>query len=993
MKEFIDNENNNTLKVMRPMTKGELAGFIGAASGATDLFGDEGKDIENAIANFYAYFTDPKSYGNELTEAEYADVDKKMVNLYNLMVSKANLIDAPEDSSRKKAINALLNHIKFRLDGTCQYLKDKGIEEPFLSISNDTFLNFPLPYFNKGNGQREFDGDRYENFMKDKGFLEQYYITEEYVINHQIPYYKDKEAGKVDELKQKQFKKATRDYFVKQKENQEKLQKIKYEGEAKLISPFDKSEIGLRDNWSGVRHADIIIEDCDRKIKLLDNGWSAEDLPFINSVIKVYNSIEKDATIDKALKERYKGEFNAFLNEPIDRHIDRRRVINNLRYMYKTYEERHPDEKKAQTKILETTIRNESVEIIHLNPVENDRTFFINSLNNFYKGLEAQHRGSLIKHTDTDEMDVFKKKVLELVIQLGKKRNKSIYDDPKFEQLCKDVVRLGNAYIAAKQEEAKQKIEAKREELLAKKKAELYEKYKLDPEFDGNLPVELRRELRKYEETLKENADNALAAWKPSTKMGRTRFNSAMDIVNLAKGMEDAYTKHKNSRKELPEIADTMRKDGFTVTDMDNLELMTRRPYERGLNCIINYYGSNPMFITDHCSTDGNKKMYTKEEFKEILKPVDVKGVTNEEFAAIAYAAVLNPENIELEGIKNRWKVKSKEITKEDLLHHGRTMYTLDLGRQNGEPRANMVEHFFPWTLVPAKEKAKSAIEAYNKGDKKLLADVLAVGIKETAFECEVATYTSRNEGSNFAYSASMLEKMIKIADKDPDLKQMVDAKFTKAEKLAIQDTLRFKGFLDDCYDAEYKLQKAAYEGVSLSKKEKQDCINKIIKYEYLSTRRDQLRAQDIENNDKIKEFRNPENYNYKLMHLDELELDVDDLSTMDDVLIFKASKPIYEVGRKLRTKEGLDELNETVKKFSKGLDPDSPEQDLLRNIKKCADSIHKAPILIKQREQKRAEEFDRQRAEYERQAQQKNANNKKGNIVNNKENNPKGLG
>ena len=110
-------------------------------------------------------------------------------------------------------------------------------------------------------------------------------------------------------------------------------------------------------------------------------------------------------------------------------------------------------------------------------------------------------------------------------------------------------------------------------------------------------------------------------------------------------------------------------------------------------------------------------------------------------------------------------------------------------------------------------------------------------------------------------------------------------------------------------------------------------------------------------------------------------------------MLSSKASKPIYEVGRKLRTKEGLDELNETVKKFSKGLDPDSPEQDLLRNIKKCADSIHKAPILIKQREQKRAEEFDRQRAEYERQAQQKNANNKNDNIVNNKVNNPKVLG
>lgn len=1014
------NIQKKTYKLIRPISKQEIQGIFGELVSLSDIFNDEkNPDESEKIINDFNLFLDSinkinkkTKYAEPIPESDMPSYDKLVSDFYNKMEKKVKDLKLPEGSFRKKTIDAFMRSIRYRLDGTYQYLMDKGITEPFKTYSVNTFLDYPTPRFKVGEkleGRKkqnvyQWDVNRYEKYMPGKGFLEQYQIYEDYMINVQILYYKAKDAGKVDELAQKQFKKATYDALLMQKSNLEKLKTLKYEGDTAAIYPFSHSKMAFEGNWAGARHADPFIKDIDRKLKLLDNGWNAEDLPFIDSLLHVMGKLNaKGSGFKPGEQKEYQAIFNEFMNSHIDKHIDRRRLINMVRPLFKKYEDLSIEDSKtklgtetkdvSQTKILEDTLRRKNVDIIHMNSDERERSNLINSLSDYLTDLNAQHRGSLKKHKDSDEIDLLKKKIIEVLKLLNTKRDVSIYEDERFKTLFKEVKELADAYIKAKRGEYERELEAKNRTLKTKKQAELNKR--LEVEGKGLSKKELAKLQEKingenlaYQRKLAEDQADKIKAWRPGTKMGKTRFESALNLFELGRNMETGIGSQKKLRDDMAQMEAQMSQEGYSVTNMEDFGFMVKRPYEVGLNCITNYYGTDPVFIREHCSRPGISGMYSVDEFKTIFKPIKVEGVTSDEFAAVAYAAVLNHDNISDDYVKMRWETKSPEIKKEDILNEARTMYTLDMAKQNGVPRAGMASKFLPWTLVPAKEKAKEAIEAYNKGDKTKLADILAVGIKEVNNECIRVSNLKRSQGLNFAYSSAMLKKMFDFAAKDPELDNMVQKKLGKETILEVQDSLRIKKFMDECYDAERKLQKAANEGIHLSKQEKTKCINAIVRFEFIATMHDKNRLEQVEDNEEIKEFRKPENYNDKMVNPDKYGLGPLDIPILESKLVFRESKPVYSVNKKLRTKAGMDSLNEYVKKATKGIDASHSEKDLIKDIKKCTDGIEKTAKTMRARALARIKAFDEQRAELEKKANQKK-NNQKDDINKGK---PKGL-
>ncbi len=765
----------------------------------------------------------------------------------------------------------------------------------------------------------------------------------EYEEKIRAPYYTAKKTNLVDEIDQRKFKKDTYAYYIKQKNALDDI--------GDVDSPRRKK--------------------VERHIKALDHGWSPEDLPFLDSVHDMYDYIkEKEGYIPEHISAECDACIKEIDNGYIDKPIDRRRLIDISRSIGNAYAQTHQNKAQEIRDQRQTALKNK-VEIVHVDSDYRDRVETINFFSDQLDGLNTQHRVSVRNHRDTDEMDRLKKKVIDLIRTFGGNRDKSIYDDEKYMKLYEEVEGLADAYIVAKQAEAKRKFYAERDEEIAKRTAEIDRQIE---EAEATFTDPKKLEKFKYDKAVEKNhirneinnkAEQKLKVWRPNTKMGKTRYESALAIKAEAGRRKLALQELRTKRSDMSDEEKNLEADGYTVIRRADAKYMARRPYEENLNQITNYYGKNPMFIFEHCKRKRTPGMYSLDEYKTVLKPVEVDGVTNEEFATVAYASVLDLKNIDEKELMRTSECNLPENTKEDIFLKRRTMFTLDIGMDS--PRYDMAKHFLKWTMVPAKEKAKEAIEAYNSGDKTKLADILATGMKETNNDASMLDSISRHSGGiNFALASGMLEKMVTFAKKDPELYSMIGKKLGKDKMLEISDTLRLKKYLDDCCDAERKLQKAVEDGKPLSKTEKQKCINAIIRFEYVSAIHDKQRKAQIEDDPDVQHFRDSKNYEKMVMEGMQKGYGKNDIAVMEDKIRNKAVRPVHLVTKHLRTKNGQAALKESVQKAVKGIDAGQDEKTILKNVKKCSDGLHKAAENMRKRELARREAFDKARAKYE---------------------------
>ena len=548
------------------------------------------------------------------------------------------------------------------------------------------------------------------------------------------------------------------------------------------------------------------------------------------------------------------------------------------------------------------------------------------------KGLNVQHRGSLIKHKDSPEMEELKNKTKETIELLKSSRDKSIFESDRFKDLCFDISKLADNYVNEKKKDFEEENKRKLEETIRKKEARM----KADALAKGTKldSSDYKKEVEKMKKAETEKAEKQLNDWRPSTKMGKTRYEAAL---SMTKKIEDFARNIRNTvynRKKLSEDGNydkdlkEMKDAGFTIVHSSDLEYMGKRPYDAGVSQILNYYGKEPAFIPEHCGK--SNKMYKKEEFKNYLKPVEVEGISSEDFALVSYAVINDPKNIDPEAAKKSWKIKEGNYI--DQIYKSRTMFTLDMAMS--EPRANMARDFMSFTLVPAKEKAKEAIESYNAGDKSKLIDIIANGVKEINGECIMTDRISDEPPEiNFAVGTTMMSKMLDFAKKDPELYKGVKEKISPEVMASIEDNLRLKGFIDESIDAKEKLNKSVKDKKPLSAEEKKDCINKIVRQEFVSYVHSKER-DNVNNEPELMEYR---------AKIPNLLMNVyrgvqgpseNDIHAGEYKIMRKYTKPVPQINSRLRTEDGMQKLNDTVSTLTAGVDIELSEAQILKSIK-----------------------------------------------------------
>ncbi len=872
-----------------------------------------------------------------------SDISKDIKEYIDLIDKVIEEDDSPLDSYVSRTRKIVKKNIDLQTSGDIAFLDSLNLDGAYKLYAIGGLNNFPRPIFTYKDKDNNVissgeDLEKFQEVMSKVPMVESVENVFDYIENVQLPYYKKKINGNTDEKDAKDFNKATYEHLLKEKEYLNKI--INHDPNSGIMDmvPFCNQKMAMED-WTGNRFGSTRAGMVDADISALKRGFSAEDIPLIEAAYVCMTELEKQPG-GLSIKEftKVSDAYNKFKEAYIDSKEDRAKILKEVKPVFTLFRKAFPTIKPEFDRIYENAVKN-SPFIGHVNAEDRARLKYTKMLEKISKGLYAQHRGSLIAHEDTDEMKALKNKVEETLRELKANREESIYSSRKFETLFGEIATLSNNYIELKKEEFVEETNQKKEASINKKTEEitakingLAAKYPDDLDRQTKERDRLEKQLNDYKNKLSADAEKKINDWTPGSKMGQTRFESAKDLKKVfgsyeieIKGKITNFADHSEVIKEMKEL-------GFDIKHVDDIEYATRRPYETGLSYILNYYGTNPAFIPEHYGVHG--KLYNKEEFLNVFKKIDVEGVTSDEFAAITYATVLDPANVKEEDVYKIWSLTKGVNQKEDILRNANTMYTLDLA----VPRAGATREMLPYTLVPAKEKALDAIEAYQDGDMTKLVDILTNGIKGANVQCTTVKNIGRGSGKNFAYASDMLYKMVDFARKDKKLFKAVKDKIGKNAWEDIKDTIRLKSYLDDCLDAEAKLKKAALTGKPLDERVKKDCINKIIRYDFVAAIHDDLRDAQVENDPEVKAFEST--LVEKLMNLDKYGVNQNDLSTTRDIYRTKASKPIYQVTKRLRTEEGRTALAKQVLKFAAKINLNQPEEGVLKSLSEFKKNI-----------------------------------------------------
>ncbi|MBR6221856.1 MAG: hypothetical protein IKQ71_00310 [Lachnospiraceae bacterium] len=952
-------------------SKYDIATFISSCvPGIAEIFGEHTEEVEEKNREFKEKINAlrSKDYYAPLDSVETLAAGGYVRELTDYIKKLRD--EMPKDTYRRRTVDMFLRQVDMFANGDFEFLEKAAGDKTITDYSAGTFMSYPVPMVvDKRNPETgspdtyKCDFDKYEEIMSKHRFLEQMEDKQKFVSEVHIPFLKAKAELKADLKVQKDFKKATYEYLKKQQKNFEELCSIKEEGEILTIQPFAGHPSAISVDWGGQRYGSTRKKRIDSQIKALEHGWSPEDMPLIETVEIIMHEIEmekNDGNVRPEEYERIKAIHDQFKEGFIDENSDRKKLIDSLNPIYKAYKKLG---RQGSEKYLTAfdKLKNNSPMVVHLDPDERMRVDIIHLLEESYEELSAQHTGSLKKHRDTDEMRLLKEKVQTTIEALKTQRNVNIAENQQFSGLLEEISNLAKTYAGEKIKSYKQKEEAKFNETRAAKEADIRAKVNATDLNANQKNRKINEDITIMDRAEREKLAKKLKDWTPSTTMGKRRYASAKSLADRALSYSKELKNLKIARERGTAVIEEVKNAGYQIKHDTEFEYFARFPYERGVDQIINYYGINPAFVPEHCRMPGDQaKMYTKENFLENVKPIDIKGISNEDFAVVAFSSVMDHEKIDVASYKKLHDYHEDFISHRDMVCCNRTMYTLDMAMKT--PRANMVEKFFSFTVNSARNDAKDAIEAYQKGDMKKLTDIMVKGIKEITADALHNDTMTFPESGNFNYLAGMLKKTMDFVTRDQKLYSAVYQKLGKDAFDEVNDVLRLKGFVDEAYAAKATLEQAVRDKHHLSEEVKKNCVKAIVREHFITTFHNKVRIENVEDSPVNKQMEAETEKEYR--EIGKTGHTPDEIQNKMDCVKYSLRQPIPQITTRLRTDKGMKKLDDTVAKYTSKIKVNVFEKDLLKSLddyKKAMEDNYK---------KERAKELQRREVESRKQAE-----------------------
>ena len=345
--------------------------------------------------------------------------------------------------------------------------------------------------------------------------------------------------------------------------------------------------------------------------------------------------------------------------------------------------------------------------------------------------------------------------------------------------------------------------------------------------------------------------------YKKEVHMAKNREEEQISLLSKLKVMQDL---RRTTKKELKDQETEKIQEGERIlTERKNQQeleaLKTKRDkLKLGMKVMTDVYIPQPRFHPEleKINSEPNKKegLYTKQQFKNLKvyskKDIDLetikmgdsgKAVTEEEFASVTMYALWNPKNsmrgyntmtpdVQGEKCLTNLGFEKKDIPTL-LTARSRSWWTADLFIQPN-PRDNEGSYFKDVTNYGRKD-AVEAFQAYKKGDKAKLAQIIADGVNLAADDMKLTDKGGLID-QNYAVIVTS-GKLVDLMEKDPELKELALQKGMKEDHLKVVEGNRVLHKLSqDAMDAKYEIKKAKIEGRELSPEEKAKYTKAMVK-------------------------------------------------------------------------------------------------------------------------------------------------------------------
>ena len=231
--------------------------------------------------------------------SEMKDFHKRYDELLDKMTEKY----PPEQNSVESRIVKVMKNNSEMMKNPDFYDHISGFPEYSASFQTST-LDMPTPEFHKEtvNGRKRYEVDmpRYRKFMEEHAFLAQLEDKQNFFMKEYIPYAQKLKAGTLTSGDAERYNIAYAEHMVKQKAFFEEITGYSHEKDAEIAANKTCNEKGqFVDNWTGPRFGKATLNKANESIRLMDNGWPAADIPFLQQLKRAKENLDNKIAADK----------------------------------------------------------------------------------------------------------------------------------------------------------------------------------------------------------------------------------------------------------------------------------------------------------------------------------------------------------------------------------------------------------------------------------------------------------------------------------------------------------------------------------------------------------------------------------------------------------------------------------------------------------------------------------------------------------------------
>ena len=246
---------------------------------------------------------------------------------------------------------------------------------------------------------------------------------------------------------------------------------------------------------------------------------------------------------------------------------------------------------------------------------------------------------------------------------------------------------------------------------------------------------------------------------------------------------------------------------------------------------VVAIYGARPVKVPELIE----KGVYTEEAFNANYIAYNADGVSNSEFATIAYFASM------VEGSKKKDSATTgkNELGNSEKVTYKHDYRADDICAQDGFPKSDFFNTYVNIGINPGRKAAFNAVSA-SRNDYKPLAELLAKGIKEqikNLKNLKDLKNVSKSDGL-FMHIINMIDHANRIVEfRGAKLQKIFESQFTSEELNMFKILLKLKKLADAKFHSEQMLNRSEKNEIQLTEDEKQLCRSQIEKYNSLTTK------------------------------------------------------------------------------------------------------------------------------------------------------------